>query len=252
MKLPHGSTAVPVILMSDSTQLTGFSGDKKAWPIYMTIGNLTRGVRAQTSSYSTVLLALLPVPPKYKKKMKAADRTAQQLTNRQVLEKALVQLLEPLIDAGRHGMDVDCADLQRRRCFPRLAAWIADYPEYCELHGLKLGSCMWCECPRTELGQLKTHQRRDHELYSQWWAARRDDLLAAAGVKAVENPAWWLPGVDVARCAKPDILHTIYIGLMAHVMTWLQVLPSLHYASRAPGSRDLAGLPRGAQATRAV
>jgi hypothetical protein len=33
---------VPLVFMSDATHLNNFAGDKKAWPVYMTIGN--RGV----------------------------------------------------------------------------------------------------------------------------------------------------------------------------------------------------------------
>ena len=34
-----------MIFMSDATHLTNFSGKKKAWPIYMTIGNLSATAR---------------------------------------------------------------------------------------------------------------------------------------------------------------------------------------------------------------
>lgn len=34
-KLPAGATVAPVILSSDKTSLSVFSGDKKAWPIYL-------------------------------------------------------------------------------------------------------------------------------------------------------------------------------------------------------------------------
>ncbi|KAJ7193749.1 hypothetical protein GGX14DRAFT_378748 [Mycena pura] len=36
-KLPDGATLCPIILASDKTQLTRFSGDKQAWPVYLTI-----------------------------------------------------------------------------------------------------------------------------------------------------------------------------------------------------------------------
>jgi len=39
--LDDGDTVVPMIFLSDATHLTNFSGDKKAWPVYMTIGNLS-------------------------------------------------------------------------------------------------------------------------------------------------------------------------------------------------------------------
>ena len=55
---------VLVILTSDETYLTNFSRDKKAWLLYLTIGNLLSTVRNKPSRLATVLLALLPVPLK--------------------------------------------------------------------------------------------------------------------------------------------------------------------------------------------
>lgn len=35
-----GATIAAVILATDKTQLSRFSGDKQAWPVYLTIGNI--------------------------------------------------------------------------------------------------------------------------------------------------------------------------------------------------------------------
>jgi hypothetical protein len=42
--------------------LTNFSGGKTAWPVYISIGNIPKSIRAKINSYSTLLLAYLPVP----------------------------------------------------------------------------------------------------------------------------------------------------------------------------------------------
>ena len=39
--VPRGGTVVPLLLASDKTDLTNFSGDKPAWPVYMSIGNIS-------------------------------------------------------------------------------------------------------------------------------------------------------------------------------------------------------------------
>ncbi|KAF8545688.1 hypothetical protein OG21DRAFT_1428831, partial [Imleria badia] len=39
---PDGATIAPVILASDKTELSWFRGDKSAWPVYLTIGNLSK------------------------------------------------------------------------------------------------------------------------------------------------------------------------------------------------------------------
>jgi hypothetical protein len=42
-KKKPGSTIIPVILSSDKTQLTAF-GNKLAYPVYLTIGNIPKGI----------------------------------------------------------------------------------------------------------------------------------------------------------------------------------------------------------------
>ena len=61
--LPQGSTIIPVIAASDQTHLTNFSGDKKGWPVYLTLGNIVSTVWNKPPTKAMILLAHLPVPP---------------------------------------------------------------------------------------------------------------------------------------------------------------------------------------------
>jgi len=60
--------------MSDQTNHTNFSGDKKAWPVYITIGYLPSARRNSPGSMAVLLLALLPIPPKLSKSSKTNQR----------------------------------------------------------------------------------------------------------------------------------------------------------------------------------
>jgi len=55
---------VPLLFASDKTHLTNFSRDKAAWPVYMSIGNISKSFRRQGSKRAWVRVALLPIPPK--------------------------------------------------------------------------------------------------------------------------------------------------------------------------------------------
>jgi len=150
--------------MSDQTYLTNFSGDKKAWPVYITLGNLPSGRRNSPTSMAVLLLALLPIPPKLSKSSKA-DQHQRQI-NADTLRDVFELIFAPLQDPAHDGVPIDCADGKVRRCFPILAAWIADHMENVALHGIKSNVCPRCEVPAVELGtNMKVYPVRDYAIY---------------------------------------------------------------------------------------
>lgn len=65
-----GATIIPIII-SDKTQLTTF-GNKTAYPVYITIGNLPKEIRWKPSHQAQILLAYLPTTKLEHIKNKAA------------------------------------------------------------------------------------------------------------------------------------------------------------------------------------
>ena len=81
--------------MSDATHLTNFYGDKKAWPIYMTVSNLSAVARMKHIMHRVLLVGLLPIPVKMRD-LPAKKRNAQRERNRMVMQYILQHVLQDL------------------------------------------------------------------------------------------------------------------------------------------------------------
>ncbi|EJD39708.1 hypothetical protein AURDEDRAFT_32244, partial [Auricularia subglabra TFB-10046 SS5] len=125
-RLPAGVLIIPVIIASDKTQLTAFSGNKSAYPVYITIGNIHSDIRRQASSRATVLLGYLPVSV-----MIRGDVPIRRYRSLPRSTPPLSVMLAPLVQAGSAGVDVLCNDGNVRKAFMVLMSYIAEYPEQC-------------------------------------------------------------------------------------------------------------------------
>ncbi|KAJ6527883.1 hypothetical protein DFH09DRAFT_935537 [Mycena vulgaris] len=103
--LPIGSTLCPIILSSDKTQLTRFSGDQQAWPVYLTIGNIDKETRRTPSSRATVLIGYIPVT-----KLEIFMKVNRSAVLNQLFHDCMRVMLEPLKTAGTSGVRMECAD----------------------------------------------------------------------------------------------------------------------------------------------
>jgi len=91
----RGSRVVPIIRLSDQTQLTNFLGDEKASPVYVTIGNILSRTRHSPVRMAIMLLALLPMPPKFTGGSSHTYK-AQRQVNTDVLRSVVDLVFAPL------------------------------------------------------------------------------------------------------------------------------------------------------------
>jgi hypothetical protein len=118
-----GSTVIPVILGSDKAHLTVLSGNKKGWPVYLSIGNIKSCVRNKINNGAWVTIAHIPIVKFYDH-----PDTHTALQGR-LFHQCMRIIMSSLVTAGDSGVHLTDSRGHVCNCYPRLAAYIADYPE---------------------------------------------------------------------------------------------------------------------------
>lgn len=209
--------------MTDATHLTNFFGGKKALPVYLTIGNIHSEIRRKPSEYATAIVAFIPVPPK-QRKMTAAEKRAYDANKTMIINNIYADLFAEIsVKNTENGFDSLCPDGLTRRIFPRLAAWLGDYPEHCDIQGVAYTRCLWCELPKHAFGDNTIGADRNHGVYHDKYHAGSIDYLKEHGMTYRHNWLWDFcrDRQQIASIVKPDILHTLLLGLIEHLMEWI-------------------------------
>jgi hypothetical protein len=152
----------------------------------------------------------------------------QPQTNREVLNDVPQRILQSFT-VKQHPSDesgyfnVLCADGNYRHFKPVLSAWLADCPEYSDLHHLERHVCLWCDCSKNDLADyvhpVKQHHLRDYNLYR---------MLSDANSKAADAEISWRHvhrGFNVFQpilcivneLRNPHFLYTMPIGMLDHL-----------------------------------
>jgi hypothetical protein len=224
-----------VIFASDKTLLTIGSGDNSAWPIYLTIGNLEKAKRRSPKANGLILLGILPKIPK----------KPREHTTKRSWHNAVRKILAPLEIAGRDGIELKCADGFTRLAFPRIACWIADYPEMCLLTMVKQKWCPRCECPPDELGTLTGSEYSTRD--SQRYASMDAESLAAVGYWKLDFEPFYKnhPDCNIHLAVGPDRLHQLLKGILKdHIFSWVLAWLKEQGKPQSEVDRRFASVPR--------
>ncbi|KAJ7895780.1 hypothetical protein B0H13DRAFT_2234541 [Mycena leptocephala] len=223
-RLPDGSTCAPIILSSDKTRLSQQRGDKTAWPVYLTIGNIAKATRRKASSHATILLGYLPTP-----KLDCYSDATPSVAKYRFFHYCMGLMMKSLAEAGTNGVQMTCADGLLRHVYPILAAYVADYPEQCLVACCMENRCPICKVAPKERGDHAPHPKRDvdetldyiHRYDREHKHAPFKDEFATLGLRPVQ-PFWaGLPHTDIFEAFTPDILYQLHKGAFKdHLVSW--------------------------------
>jgi hypothetical protein len=198
-----------------------FQGDKSAWPVYLTIGNISKEVRRQPSAHATILLGYLPVA-----KLVCFKDSTRSLAGYHLFHYCMSKILAVLVQAGKEGVEIACGDGLIRLFYLILAAYVADFPEQCLVACCMENRCPKCLVKPDERGNYENSLYRDPKTILDNLEEHRKGgdpvKFDQYGIRAVYEPFWKdLPHSNIFKAFTSDLLHQLHKGVFKdHLVKW--------------------------------
>ncbi|KAG8708775.1 hypothetical protein FRC09_001037 [Ceratobasidium sp. 395] len=238
--LGANATIAPILLATDKLQLSLFSGDKKAWPVYITIMNIDKEIWKSTNERAMLLIGYIPVPDL----LFISNLEERRQKKWDVYHAALTKILAPLKQASAIGIEMVCADGGVRRVYPIVAGHMADFEEQCLAPCTRQSRCPICDVPAETRGdgQGNAKIRTRLQTLEALRHARQGYTLTQHNLGLRPNWPYWakLPFATGHMGFVLDVLHQIHQGVFKdHMLArWRNLL--------GHGTMDtrLMGMPR--------
>lgn len=227
-----------VMLGSDVTHLTHYSGDVKVHGVYVSLGNIHKDVRNHTSRRAWMLVAYIPICKWETTMAKTTFRSKQHenllpgILNRRLFHYCMEILCEPLRELEVH--EIIDSEGNVRLIFYVLIAYLADLEEQYKIAALDKSNCIHCKATTVKFGSPDPCETRvsdsileDIEKVQNARGGECADAYEFAlgcdkhRLGDVEYPFWKsLPLVDICKALSVDLLHGFHKFFYDHPFQW--------------------------------
>lgn len=213
--------------------MTVLVGDKAAWPIYMSIGNISERDRSSAYGGAWILIGYLPVA-KFN-----CNKDIEGTLIARLYHQCMGVLMGSIQKAARDGIHLSDSKGDVRLCYPRLAAYIADYPEQILINVTAQNWSPVTTASFHDLGNPSPSPLRIRSYILDLIRQVSNDahpsdiqkyqkLAKEVGLSGVHKPFWReIPDYEPENAIVPDILHAVLKFFRDHVLKWVKWLVGL-------------------------
>lgn len=226
-----------VLFGSDGTHLTHYAGDVKVHALYMSLGNINKEIRAQTSKRAWILVAYIPIC-KWENTLEKTMTTSKTqvgalpgILSRRLFHFCMEIICEPLRELHVH--EIVDPDGNIRHIFYVLIAYLADLEEQYLISALDKSNCIHCTATTHDFGSPNPCPPRTSESILEAIEQVRDERGPNAEpyqfslgcgkhrLCDIEYPFWAsLPFVDICQALSVDLLHGFHKFFFDHPFSW--------------------------------
>ncbi|KAF8342082.1 uncharacterized protein EI90DRAFT_2904255 [Cantharellus anzutake] len=239
--LPDGTTILSMMLASDKTHLTNFTGDQRMHPLYISLGNIHKDVHRKINRHAWMLLAKLPVCKFAQTTFNTSGGTLEEaarmpgIVQQEMFHHCLEITLAPLLTVQQVPRLMTGPDGLVRACVAILMSHLADLEEQQMVAITQTGNCSVCLVPHHAQEEYTEHPARTRDwildplkrLREQYPHASTFEFSQEAkrlklGLSGcTESPYWKGFKQCPSHFVSQDLLHGCYKFFWDHVVSWL-------------------------------
>jgi hypothetical protein len=174
-----------------------------AWPVYLSIGNLSKGQRPSVKTKGLILIGLLP---------KCSNRPKTH-TNWFAYHESIATILGALEEPAKSGLAVQRADDRTRHAFPQIASFLVDYPEQYTMSMVKNAWCPRCKICPDDMPGFTCRPRLHHPQWCLHLATTAAEEVGLWKFANCPNFANTHAGCNIYSCMNVVRLHQLRKGL---------------------------------------